>query len=426
MPNALKAVQKTDDQLIVENHIVLFGGRDLEGHVTPRINRDGSLGEYFDKAVDVRSPYTNLGRFFVGWDHGNAQDGEPGKHDVLGYVDWSTARKDKAGILVQRILDRRNWYVKEIIEPLVEAGLIGTSSEAIDEAVEKKADGGITRWPLRGDTLTVTPMEPRMLGENQLAKIKAVTDKHPSIKAAIFGPSNKAALFDVSGHERSGVMVALFPPPDVARKIAVRESGEPVEDLHMTLAYYGGADGLTSAQIATIVRTVEMLSMEHGPVMATLGGIGRFAASETSDGQDVFYASVDSPVVESLRRSLCMADYRVAPVRSHGFTPHISLAYIDPDDELPVTKWMPLDVTFDRISIVVGDRREDFPFSAENWVNAVEQKATVDIVQEQEDSTDPQAESPEGASAAPATADGSNAAALLDLELELLSMEISR
>jgi hypothetical protein len=182
--NALKAVSRTDDQLIVENHIVLFGGRDLEGKVNDRANPDGSRGEFFSKATDLRSAYTNTGVLYVDWEHGQGGKAEPQEDDIIGFVDWTTAKADDEGILVRRILDRRNRFI-QMIEPLIEEGMIGTSSEAVPQGVTKADTGEITRWPLRRDTLTVTPMEPRMLSANALAAAKALGDRWPAMKAAI-------------------------------------------------------------------------------------------------------------------------------------------------------------------------------------------------------------------------------------------------
>jgi hypothetical protein len=182
--NALKAVSKTDDQLIVENHIVLFGGRDLEGKVNERVNPDGTRGEYFTKATDLRSAYTNTGVLYVDWEHGQGEKAEPQEDDIIGFVDWTTAKADDYGILVRRILDRRSRFI-QMIEPLIEEGMIGTSSEAVPQGVTKADTGEITRWPLRRDTLTVSPMEPRMLSANALAAAKALGDRWPAMKAAI-------------------------------------------------------------------------------------------------------------------------------------------------------------------------------------------------------------------------------------------------
>jgi len=121
--------------------------------------------------VELESQYTKTGAVFVDWEHG--ADDAPGPGDVLGVVDWKSAQRDERGVWVERVLNRRSQYVKWL-EDLIEAGLIGTSSEAVDSEVEKAADGKITRWPIRRDTLTVTPMEPRMLSENQLRAFKAL------------------------------------------------------------------------------------------------------------------------------------------------------------------------------------------------------------------------------------------------------------
>ena len=168
--NTLKALARTDDTLTVGNYIIVFGGRDLEGIGSDNKNRDGSLGEYFTKNTVLDSAYTGAGALYVDWEHG--ADGVS-VDEVLGVVDWKTARPDERGVFVQRVLNRRNQYVKWL-EELIDAGLVGNSSEAVPSGVEKAADGEIKAWPLRRDTLTVAPMEPRMLTQNALRAAKAL------------------------------------------------------------------------------------------------------------------------------------------------------------------------------------------------------------------------------------------------------------
>jgi hypothetical protein len=83
MPNELKAISKTDTELRVGNYIALFGGKDLEG-------------EHFTPETDFTSSYTKTGVLYVDWEHGLGKkiDGKsaPGPDDVLGYVDWKTAK----------------------------------------------------------------------------------------------------------------------------------------------------------------------------------------------------------------------------------------------------------------------------------------------------------------------------------------------
>ena len=107
---------------------------------------------------------------YVDWEHGLAPKDEPGRNDVLGYVDWKSASIDERGVFVERVLNRHNRYVG-YLEELIDAGIIGNSSEAIPDNVEIGMDGEIKTWPLRRDTLTVTPLEPRMKNKNVLTEI---------------------------------------------------------------------------------------------------------------------------------------------------------------------------------------------------------------------------------------------------------------
>lgn len=431
MANALKAVSKTDDSLIVENYIVLFGGRDLEGHITNNVNPDGSRGEFFAKSVALDSPYTDVGVLYVDWEHGYYEaDGEAGKDDVLGWVDWKSAKADDTGVLVRRILNRRNAYVR-MIEPLIEAGLVGTSSEAITRQVQKKATGEIVRWPLRRDTLTVAPFEPRMLDTNVLQTVKALADEWPALKAALFpGSAQKAELFDVSGDTNTGVMVALYPPADVAAQIAAMDGVEtPAEELHVTLAYYGDANDLSSSQIANAIERVRSMSFDFAPLTGRFGGIGRFSATESSDNKDVLYLNVDSPDIERLRIELVERMYRMRPKTNHGYTPHMTLAYIDASANMPITTWTAMPVAFDAISIVIGDKREDFRFTGdERTVTTAEDTKAADIEQPDDVTGQmgmPEADTPEAGSAPAAAAVEPDAthAKRLALEIELLAME---
>ncbi len=182
--NAFKALSETDDELRVGNYMVLWGSpeqRDLTGLVQK--NADGSGGEFFTPETEFESDYTKTGQLLVDWEHGTGIDGAkgPGRDDILGYVDWKTAKKDEKGMFVERVLFRRNKYVK-LLETLIKEGLVGNSSEAA-QGVKKAANGLIERWPLRRDSLTVMPMEPRMLSQNVLQAVKALAAEEPAFEA---------------------------------------------------------------------------------------------------------------------------------------------------------------------------------------------------------------------------------------------------
>ena len=181
--NHLKTISETDEELRIANYIILYGSseqRDLEGLGSQRKNQDGSIGEYFTKATDLESTYTQTGMLYMDWEHGND---DLNQDEILGYVDWKTAKQDEKGTWVERVLNRRNKYV-QWLKTLIDSGLVGTSSEPVQSRIAKAVNGHITRWPLKRDTLTVTPMEPRMLNENTLEALKALACDIPCVKNA--------------------------------------------------------------------------------------------------------------------------------------------------------------------------------------------------------------------------------------------------
>ncbi len=165
--NALKALGQTDAELRVGNYLVLFGGKDLEG-------------DYFTKSTKFDSAYTDTGALYVDFEHGrDAEKMGNSPDNVLGLVDWKSARVDDDGIFVERVLNRRAAYMKGLTQ-LLEAGMLGTSSAAVPKNVRKASDGQILAWPLLRDSLTVTPMEPRMATANVLTAAKSLAEFFPA------------------------------------------------------------------------------------------------------------------------------------------------------------------------------------------------------------------------------------------------------
>lgn len=168
--NNLKAISQTDDELRVGNYMILFGGHDL-------------TGEFFTKNTDFKSAYTDIGLLYVDFEHGrDAEKAGNSANNVLGTADWKSSRIDGTGIFVERVLNRRAEYVK-FLSKLIDAGMIGTSSEAIPGSSRRKSSGEIIEWPLMRDTLTVSPIEPRMMNENVLTVAKALANIFPNSKS---------------------------------------------------------------------------------------------------------------------------------------------------------------------------------------------------------------------------------------------------
>ena len=173
--NALKTIAKTKDTLTVGNYIVLFGDeehRDLEE-------------EWFTKSTQLESSYTDTGVLYFDWEHGHGKvmDGMgPGQDDVLGTVNWASMKVDDMGVWVERFLNRRLDYMAHL-EPLIDEKIFGTSSQAVGADVKVNKSGEIEIWPLKRDTLTVIPAEPRMMSENAIASLKSLFKAFPNLKA---------------------------------------------------------------------------------------------------------------------------------------------------------------------------------------------------------------------------------------------------
>src|SRR5690242_1776420 len=98
----------------------------------------------------------------------------------------------------------------------------------------------------------------------------------------------------------SGLVVMLKVPRVVADVIAPGDS-EPVDLLHVTLAYMGKDDAVPPGALETVKRAVESVCVNAAPIKGLVNGVGRFNASESSDGMDVWYVSYDSPDLTDFR-----------------------------------------------------------------------------------------------------------------------------
>jgi uracil-DNA glycosylase family 4 len=157
-----------------------------------------------------------------------------------------------------------------------------------------------------------------------------------------------------------GVMIALRLPAATANAIAVAD-GEPADKLHVTLAYLGRMSKLGPESLMMAADAVGQVTST--PVLrGVLSGIGRFAATESSDGKDVLVRMVDVPGLGDMRAKLCAAlDARgIDYGRVHDFTPHLTLAYVDPKKAMALRSSLQ-DVYFDAVVLSVNDADTTFP-----------------------------------------------------------------
>lgn len=155
----------------------------------------------------------------------------------------------------------------------------------------------------------------------------------------------------------NGVIVCLQVPKPLAERLAL-PGGEPVADLHVTLAFLGKLDALPEDRIFRTILNVREIARSAKRVRATVGGLGRFSLPE----QDAFFATVDSPALIGLWQRVVGACRQAGlePAANHGFYPHITLKYLNAGEGLPLNRLGPESVEFDHLEVWAGPQRHAY------------------------------------------------------------------
>lgn len=171
-------------------------------------------------------------------------------------------------------------------------------------------------------------------------------------------------LFDING-EHDSVILAFWPDADAAALIHDRDGvWESAEDLHITLAYCGKAPDMTDAQIARVIDAADVLSKEFSQLVVTLEGVGRF----DNDKGSAVWAGVTSDQIHQMnaRAKELLTERGIEADKSYGdYTPHMTLAYIEPDSESPIDEFPATPVLFRNLSISVAGRQAHLPLKEE-------------------------------------------------------------
>lgn len=138
-----------------------------------------------------------------------------------------------------------------------------------------------------------------------------------------------------------------------ADKLAI-DGGEDPDDFHVTLAYghfdAKGDEDDTSVRVQHAIDDIRDLI----PDKIHFDAIGRFKASESSDGQDVIYAQVAAGQLEKLHDELLKA-LKQRGIDLKGtfpeYKPHMTLAYIDPGTEYELHE---IDATGTATKVMIG------------------------------------------------------------------------
>lgn len=150
-------------------------------------------------------------------------------------------------------------------------------------------------------------------------------------------------------------MVALYPGIDKANNYAIVDGVEP-QKMHVTMVYLGLAKDVDAAAVDKALKSLPT----RQPFSAAVSGHARFTGGE----QDVLVALVDSPHIEQLRADLLKAldKQGVTVPREHGFTAHMTLAYMDEQTLGPVLRLEPDQLEFGAVTFKHGKTKKEYPF----------------------------------------------------------------
>ena len=185
----------------------------------------------------------------------------------------------------------------------------------------------------------------------------------------VWAEPQKALIYKANNQ---GAMVALFLPPEKAGQYAlpagIVKDSTPPNELHLTLCYLGQAEELSDYQKLELQHGIMTLASLWGPIAGHINGVGRFCngpvSGQGTDEGDPFFIIPDLPALVEFRDDL-LTQIALAGIKlpgDHGYTPHITLAYIEHDSPNPFNQLERAAIEFPHLSLVFGEDRYDYAF----------------------------------------------------------------
>ncbi len=176
-----------------------------------------------------------------------------------------------------------------------------------------------------------------------------------------------------------GGVIVLIPPQNIKDKLYI-DGGEKKENMHVTLVF------LPYPWNSNVVEIISSFSLP--PSIGKLTGkLEKFGTKE-SDVKSAVVATLVIPGIDEWRNALIPVMEEKRLIVSNDFpifTPHITLKYIEKDEELP-NKEIPQDeFEFDRIEVWDKDKKiivKDFTKDVEksNWNNEIQEIRKMDLI----------------------------------------------
>lgn len=145
----------------------------------------------------------------------------------------------------------------------------------------------------------------------------------------------------------TGGMVSLDLPSDVL---------DTEEDPHITIVFLG--KDISPALHAAVIARAKEVAAQMAPLSGTIGGLGTFEPSESSDNKTPVYAIPVIAGIQELREAF--EDFNASEFSE--YMPHVTITYLDEGDEMPDAPAR-VPVAFHSLSVHCGDVVTTIPFS---------------------------------------------------------------
>ena len=196
---------------------------------------------------------------------------------------------------------------------------------------------------------------------------------------------------------QTGAMIALVPRAEDARRFA-RDGGEPLEELHVTLAFLGEAADW-SPEVRENLRYFMETYRNTGVVEGDAFSVNVFNPGTTNDRTPCLVMGVSGAVIPEFQaRVMSQLDAFTIPEQHSPFVPHLTLRYMPDMDNTSMAVYaadaMPMvgPVSFDRLRMAFADEVYDIPLGSpavsgllgqpdvEDLIESVEPMLSVDDV----------------------------------------------
>ena len=170
----------------------------------------------------------------------------------------------------------------------------------------------------------------------------------------------------VEAAKHTSAIIALWLESKDAHKLALKRKELPPDvtleesdNLHITLVYLGKSKQLEPKR-KLIEETLAAFAKNHKTLNGEISGVGLFHGEE--QGDQPLYASYDCADLPTFRQELndAMKTIGIDLDETHGFTPHITLAYLPQDSITPLIEVPKTDLAFKKVTLCWADDQKHF------------------------------------------------------------------